>query len=61
MASTLAHELNQPLSAIASYNAGCLNLLEDGKFDAGEFRYALEKVGVQAQRAGRIVRRCTIS
>lgn len=57
MASTLAHELNQPLSAIASYNAGCLNLLEDGKFDAGEFRYALEKVGVQAQRAGRIVRR----
>lgn len=27
MASTLAHELNQPLAAIASYNAGCLNLL----------------------------------
>jgi two-component system sensor histidine kinase DctS len=28
MASTLAHELNQPLAAIASYNTGCLNLLE---------------------------------
>ena len=27
MASTLAHELNQPLAAIASYNTGCLNLL----------------------------------
>ena len=26
MASTLAHELNQPLAAIASYNTGCLNL-----------------------------------
>lgn len=57
MASTLAHELNQPLAAIASYNTGCLNLLADGKFDPDEFRYALEKVGVQAQRAGRIVRR----
>jgi two-component system sensor histidine kinase DctS len=28
MASTLAHELNQPLAAIASYNTGCLNLLQ---------------------------------
>ncbi len=57
MASTLAHELNQPLAAIASYNTGCLNLLQAGKFDADEFRYAMEKVGVQAQRAGRIIRR----
>jgi C4-dicarboxylate-specific signal transduction histidine kinase len=30
MASTLAHELNQPLAAIASYNTGCLNLLLEG-------------------------------
>ncbi|MBK8317101.1 MAG: hypothetical protein IPL05_00025 [Betaproteobacteria bacterium] len=30
MASTLAHELNQPLAAIASYNAGCLNLRQTG-------------------------------
>ena len=36
MASTLAHELNQPLAAIASYNTGCLNLLADGKFDPDE-------------------------
>lgn len=57
MASTLAHELNQPLAAIASYNTGCLNLLGGDGFDAEEIRQALEKVGVQAQRAGRIIRR----
>jgi len=57
MASTLAHELNQPLAAIASYNTGCLNLLAADAFDPQDFREALEKLGVQAQRAGRIIRR----
>lgn len=57
MASTLAHELNQPLAAIASYNTGCLNLLGTDNFDPGEIRQALEKAGIQAQRAGRIIRR----
>jgi len=57
MASTLAHELNQPLAAIASYNTGCLNLLAADDFDVREIRQALEKLGVQAQRAGRIIRR----
>ena len=57
MASTLAHELNQPLAAIASYNTGCLNLLAADDFDARDIRQALEKLGVQAQRAGRIIRR----
>ena len=57
MASTLAHELNQPLSAIASYNAGCINLLAQPGHDPADIRQALEKLGVQAQRAGRIIRR----
>ncbi|MFZ2267147.1 MAG: PAS domain S-box protein [Azonexus sp.] len=57
MASTLAHELNQPLAAIASYNSGCLNLLEHPDCEAQAIRPALEKIGVQAQRAGRIIRR----
>jgi len=57
MASTLAHELNQPLAAIASYNTGCLNLLSTENFSCGDLRPALEKIGVQAQRAGRIIRR----
>lgn len=56
MASTLAHELNQPLSAIASYNAGCLNKLGSGVFTAIELEQALTKLGIQAQRAGQIIR-----
>ncbi len=56
MASTIAHELNQPLSAIASYTAGCLNLLGDGGA-RGEVEEALRKTAQQAQRAGRIIRR----
>ena len=56
MASTIAHELNQPLSAIASYTAGCLNLLDDGGA-RGEVEEALRKTAQQAQRAGRIIRR----
>jgi two-component system sensor histidine kinase DctS len=57
MASTLAHELNQPLSAIASYGTGCLNKLETGNWRVEEITAALTKLGVQARRAGQIIRR----
>lgn len=57
MASTLAHELNQPLSAIASYTTGCLNRLETGDYTKDEIAGALNKLALQAQRAGRIIRR----
>ena len=57
MASTLAHELNQPLAAIASYNTGCINLLDRPDCQPQEIRPALEKIGLQAQRAGKIIRR----
>ncbi|MGB0129766.1 MAG: PAS domain S-box protein [Rhodocyclaceae bacterium] len=57
LASTLAHELNQPLSAIASYNAGCLNKLEADEFTREEMIQVLRKLGLQAQRAGQIIRR----
>ncbi len=57
MASTLAHELNQPLAAITSYNAGCLNKLESGNFNVPDLKEALGKLAVQAQRAGHIIRR----
>ena len=57
MASSLAHELNQPLAAIASYNTGCLNLLESGQDDPAGLRQALTRSTEQAQRAGRIIRR----
>ncbi|PWC33620.1 PAS domain S-box protein [Azospirillum sp. TSO35-2] len=57
MASTLAHELNQPLSAIASYCTGSLNRLRSGRFDTDEVAAALEKLAAQAKRAGLVVRR----
>lgn len=57
MASSLAHELNQPLAAIASYNAGCANMIEAGEPDMAELKAALLKSAEQAQRAGRIIRR----
>lgn len=57
MASTLAHELNQPLSAIASYNTACLNLLQSGAAEQEELVGALQKLGGQAHRAGEIIRR----
>jgi len=57
MASTLAHELNQPLAAIASYNTGCLNRLEQATIDRDELRDIHAKLGRQARRAGEIIRR----
>ncbi len=58
MASTLAHELNQPLSAIANYLKGSRRLLE-GKDDERSvmMRDALDKAADQALRAGQIIRR----
>ncbi|MFS0755029.1 ATP-binding protein [Noviherbaspirillum sp. 1P10PC] len=59
IASTLAHELNQPLAAISSYATGALNLLERAPaagVDHGMLRSALEKASAQAQRAGQIIR-----
>lgn len=56
MASTLAHELNQPLSAIASYAAGSLNLMARAQPDLSQLRQALEKLQVQTRRAGQIIR-----
>jgi len=57
MASTLAHELNQPLSAIANYVQGCRRLLErlDDEY-ATRMRGALEETAKQALRAGDIIR-----
>lgn len=57
MASTLAHEINQPLAAIANYNMGCVRRLRAGSWDAQELLAAMEKAGTQAERAGRIIRR----
>jgi two-component system sensor histidine kinase DctS len=59
LASTLAHELNQPLAAISSYATGALNLLARSPAagaEHGMLKSALEKASAQAQRAGHIIR-----
>jgi two-component system sensor kinase FixL len=58
MASTLAHELNQPLSAIANYLKGSQRLLEDKTDERSTMvRDAMDKAAGQAVRAGEIIRR----
>jgi len=61
IASTLAHELNQPLAAISSYTTGALNLINSSleqsrAVDSELLKSALEKASVQAQRAGHVIR-----
>jgi two-component system, LuxR family, sensor kinase FixL len=57
MASALAHELNQPLSAIANYLSGARRLLERQGVEEPRAASALEKAADQALRAGEIIRR----
>ena len=58
MASALAHELNQPLAAIANYMKGSRRLLESRQDQSlGLLRDAMDKAADQALRAGDIIRR----
>jgi two-component system sensor kinase FixL len=57
MASALAHELNQPLSAIANYLRGSEQLLADEPLDKPLLTEALRKAGGQALRAGEVIQR----
>jgi two-component system, LuxR family, sensor histidine kinase DctS len=57
MASSLAHELNQPLSAIVSYNAGILTALSKRQPEEPALVHATRELGKHAALAGRIVHR----
>ena len=58
MASALAHELNQPLTAVANYLEAARDLLESDSETAGEILHeALDEASRQAVRAGEIVRK----
>jgi two-component system sensor kinase FixL len=57
MASALAHELNQPLSAIASYVTGSMRLAETKEIDRSRLLDALRRASDQAMRAGEIIKR----
>lgn len=57
MAAGLAHELNQPLGAVANYVEGCLVRLDQSPDNVNGFRNSLEQALKSAVRAGEIVRR----
>lgn len=57
MASSLAHELNQPLTAISNYSMGAVAMVKSGRFNPDTLVEALEKSASQAERAGKIISR----
>ncbi len=57
MASGIAHELNQPLGAIATFSDGCRRLVDSGQADSPEVRDGLAQISAQAKRGGEIIRR----
>ena len=57
MASSVAHELNQPLTAITNYCNGMVSRIKGSQIDSDSLLSALEKTSRQAQRAGQIIQR----
>ena len=57
MASSVAHELNQPLSAISNYCSGIITRIKSGQLSEEALLGALEKTAHQAQRAGQVIHR----
>ncbi|MFO1422770.1 MAG: PAS domain-containing protein [Candidatus Competibacteraceae bacterium] len=56
MASTLAHEINQPLAAIVAYAQACLGLVRKDQIDPRALTGPLEEIVNQGLRAGGIIR-----
>jgi len=57
MASGMAHEISQPLSAIINYTRGCVHHLQSGKHDTPLLTEVMEKAVKQAERAGEVIQR----
>ncbi len=57
IATTLAHEINQPLMVIATYTDACQRLLQSSTHDLTEISGALQKCHAQAVRAASIIER----
>lgn len=56
MVSGIAHEVNQPLTAIANYANACRRLMLSGQAQPAELVSTLEKISAQADRAGQVIR-----
>jgi len=57
MASSVAHELNQPLTAISNYCSGMISRIQSKQVKEEDLLSALDKTARQAQRAGQIILR----
>ncbi len=57
MASSVAHELNQPLTAISNYCTGMISRIRNQQIKETDLLWALDKTAHQAQRAGQIIQR----
>ena len=57
MASSVAHELNQPLAAISNYCSGMVTRIENKQISEDMLITVLQKTAHQAQRAGQIIQR----
>ncbi|MDH5271647.1 MAG: PAS domain S-box protein [Gammaproteobacteria bacterium] len=57
MAAGLAHEINQPLAAIATYAQACQRFVRSPDRDDADVLEALEQINAQALRAGEVIRR----
>jgi two-component system sensor kinase FixL len=57
MAAAIAHEINQPLAAIANYAQACERLLQSPTPDLGEAQEGMRQISSQALRSAEIIRR----
>ncbi len=57
MTAGIAHEINQPLTAIALYAQSSMRMLDGGKLDPDRLRNALDKLNAQSIRAGEVIDR----
>jgi two-component system sensor histidine kinase DctS len=57
VASTLAHELNQPLGALSSFSNGLLNRIRGGTITLDEVSPVVERMEKLAEKAGRVIQR----
>ena len=57
MTASIAHEINQPLTAISMYAHACLRMLAKPDHDPGKILEAIEKLNAQSLRAGDVIER----
>lgn len=55
MASGIAHELNQPLTAILSYNQACIRMFQEDQVDKDKILQAMKSSAAQSKRASQII------